>query len=251
LNNVIEKEDKKLYVIGLGPGAYEDMTMSAVKALNRSKIIIGYTVYVDLIKEYFMDKEYLTTPMKKEVERCEMALRKANEGHICAMICSGDSGIYGMAGLVLELADRYPEVNVEIISGVTAASAGAAVLGAPIMHDFAVISMSDLLTPIEVIEKRLYNAAEANFVIAIYNPVSKKRHDYLKKACEIVLKCRSENTVCGVVRNIGRIGEKAEVMTLLELKDFQADMFTTVFIGNEDTKNIAGKMVTPRGYKDV
>lgn len=241
----------KLYVVGIGPGNYEEMTIKACKALESCDIIVGYTVYVDLVKEHFAEKEFLTTPMTKEVERCELAFEKALQGKTTAMICSGDAGVYGMSGLILEIGARYLEVEVEIISGVTAAMSGASVLGAPLIHDFAVISLSDLLTPIEKIEKRLECAAQADFVICLYNPSSKKRHDYLQKACDIVLKYASKNTICGYVQNIGRDGERAVVLTLEELKSSEVDMFTTVFIGNSQTRNLNGKMVTPRGYKNV
>ncbi|MDS0526574.1 precorrin-3B C(17)-methyltransferase [Clostridium sp. SHJSY1] len=241
----------KLYVVGIGPGEYEQMTIKAINALKESEVIIGYTVYVDLIKNHFGDKEFLTTPMKKEVDRCILAFEEVQKGKNVSLVCSGDSGIYGMAGLILEIGEKYEGVEVEIIPGITAASSGAAVLGAPLIHDFAVISLSDLLTPMEKIEKRLQCAAEADFGICLYNPSSKKRHDYLQKACDIVLKFASEDTVCGVVRNIGREGEAMEVMSLKELRDKEVDMFTTVYIGNSQTKNINGKMVTPRGYKNV
>ncbi|MBD7912983.1 MULTISPECIES: precorrin-3B C(17)-methyltransferase [Clostridium] len=241
----------KLYVVGIGPGEYEQMTIKAINALKESEVIIGYTVYVDLIKDHFGDKEFLTTPMKKEVDRCMLAFEEAQKGKNVSLVCSGDSGIYGMAGLILEIGQKYECVEVEIIPGITAASSGAAVLGAPLIHDFAVISLSDLLTPMEKIEKRLQCAAEADFGICLYNPSSKKRFDYLQKACDIVLKFASEDTVCGVVRNIGREGEAIEVMSLKELRDKEVDMFTTVYIGNSQTKNINGKMVTPRGYKNV
>ena len=166
-----------------------------------------------------------------------------------AMVCSGDSGVYGMAGLIYELAQQYPPLEIEIVSGVTAACSGAALLGAPLIHDFAVISLSDLLTPWEKIEKRLLAAAEADFAICIYNPSSKKRHDYLQKACDLILQYRSADTVCGITRQIGRAGETAEVLTLAELRNRQTDMFTTVFIGNSQTKRLGDKMVTPRGYR--
>ena len=172
-------EEKKLYVIGIGPGAREQMTVRADRILRESQVIIGYTVYVDLVKEFYPQAEFLTTPMRQEKERCEMALKAAQDGRKTAMICSGDSGVYGMAGLVLQMAEAYPDVNVEVIPGVTAALGGGAILGAPLGHDFAVISLSDLLTPMEVIEKRLRAAAEADFIICLYNPSSRKRHDYL------------------------------------------------------------------------
>lgn len=238
----------KVYVVGIGPGAYEKMTIQAANALKECDTIVGYTVYVNLVKEHFADKEFLTTPMRKEVERCELAFSEAAKGKTVAMICSGDAGVYGMSGLMLEIGIRYPEIQVEIVAGVTAAIGGAAVLGAPLIHDFCLISLSDLLTPWEKIEKRLSCAAEADFVICLYNPSSKKRHDYLQKACDLVLKHQSEELVCGVVENIGREGENARFYTLKELRDTKVDMFTTVFIGNSQTKMVDGHMVTPRGY---
>lgn len=243
-----EKKKGKLYVVGIGPGALDQMTVRAELALKECSVITGYTVYIDLIREHFPDKEYLTTPMRREKERCLMALNRAFGGETAAMICSGDSGVYGMAGLILELAPGYPGVEVEVIPGVTAALSGGALLGAPLGHDFAVISLSDLLTPMETIEKRLVAAAEGDFIICLYNPSSKKRSDHLRRACEILLLHKREDTVCGLVRNIGRGGESMEVMTLGELKDAPADMFTTVFIGSRMTRNLGGKMVTPRGY---
>ncbi|MEG0805595.1 MAG: precorrin-3B C(17)-methyltransferase [Lachnospiraceae bacterium] len=238
----------KIDVIGIGPGEYEQMTIKAVRALEACDVIVGYTVYVDLVKEHFPGKEWITTPMRQEVERCKLALSLAQKGKKVAMICSGDAGVYGMSGLMLELAEEYPEVSVAVIPGVTAAVGGAAVLGAPLIHDFAVISLSDLLTPWSKIEKRLQAAAEADFVICLYNPSSKKRCDYLKKTCNIILKYRSPDTVCGIVENIGREGERSKLYSLLELEQAEVNMFTTVFIGNTATQNRDGKMVTPRGY---
>lgn len=239
----------KLYVIGIGPGGPEDMTVRAVKALQQCDTLVGYPVYVDLVKELFTGERILTTPMKKEIERCTMAVEEALAGHTVAMVCSGDAGVYGMAGLILEVAKPHPELAVEIIPGVTAALSGAAVLGAPLAHDFAVISLSDLLTPWQTIETRLRAAAEADFAICLYNPASKKRADYLRRACEILMETKSPQTICATVRNIGRQGESSRLMTLEELKETPADMFTTVFIGNSMTKIIHGKMVTPRGYE--
>lgn len=245
------KTTGKLYVVGIGPGSYEDMTIRAVNALKDSEIIVGYTVYVDLLREHFPEKEMLTTPMRQEQERCQMAILKAQEGKKVAMVCSGDSGVYGMSGLILQLAKESPDLEVEVIPGVTAALSGGAVLGAPLGHDFAVISLSDLLTPMELIEDRLKNSASSDMVICLYNPSSKKRADYLKNACEIVLQHQKPETVCGLVRNIGRDGEEMEVLTLSQLKDTNVDMFTTVYIGNSMTREINGRMVTPRGYKNV
>ncbi|NCB91045.1 MAG: precorrin-3B C(17)-methyltransferase [Clostridia bacterium] len=241
----------KLYVIGIGPGEYEQMTVKAIHAMEKSDVIIGYTVYVDLVKDHFAGKEFLTTPMKKEVDRCVLAFDEAMKGKTVSMICSGDAGVYGMAGLMYEVGVDYPQVELEIIPGVTAATGGAAVLGAPLIHDFCLISLSDLLTPWEKIESRLLGASQADFVVCLYNPSSKKRHDYLMKACDLMMQYKSPETVCGIVNNIGRDGESWKVMTLKELRDTQVDMFTTVWIGNSQTKVVNGKMVTPRGYKNV
>ena len=241
----------KLYVVGMGPGSLDGMTKEAFKAIGDCQVIAGYTVYADLVKPYFPDKEYLTTPMTKEEARCRMAFECCMEGKDTAMICSGDSGVYGMAGLMYEVGVNYPETELEIIPGVTAATGGAAVLGAPLIHDFCLISLSDLLTPWEKIEARLLAAAQADFVVCLYNPSSKKRHDYLQKACDLMMKYKSPDTICGTVSNIAREGEEAHVMTLKELRDTQVDMFTTVFIGNSQTKEINNKMVTPRGYRNV
>ena len=239
----------KIYVIGIGPGAYDQMTGKAIRAMNESDAIIGYTVYVDLVKEYFPGKEFMTTPMKKEVDRCVLAFEEAKKGKIVSMICSGDAGVYGMAGLMYEVGVNYPETELEIIPGVTAATGGAAVLGAPLIHDFCLISLSDLLTPWEKIEARLLAAAQADFVVCLYNPSSKKRHDYLQKACDIMLKNQRPDVPAGIVRNIGRDGENYEITTLQELRDKEVDMFSTVIIGNSQTEVINGKLVTPRGYK--
>ena len=238
----------KLYVVGIGPGKFEGMTREAVQALDESDVIVGYTVYVDLVKAYFPEKTFLTTPMRQEVERVELALAEAAKGRTVAMVCSGDPGVYGMSGLAEELAVKYPGVEVVTIPGVSAVLSGAAILGAPLMHDFAVISLSDLMTPWALIEKRLRAAAAADFVICLYNPSSHKRKDYLSRACDIVLESTSPDTVCGVAQNIGREGENTRVMTLGALRDAEVDMFSTVFIGNSQTKIVNGRMVTPRGY---
>ena len=241
----------KLYVIGIGPGDFEQMTGRAAEAMKKSDVIVGYTVYVDLVKPYFPDSSFLATPMMKEVERCRIAFEEAEKGKTVSMICSGDAGVYGMAGLMYEVGVDYPHTELEIIPGVTAASSGAAVLGAPLIHDFCLISLSNLLTPWEKIENRILGASQADFVICLYNPSSHKRRDYLQKACDLMLRYKSPETVCGTVSRIGREGEEARVMTLKELRDAEVDMFTTVFVGNSQTKEINGKMVTPRGYRNV
>lgn len=238
-----------VYVVGLGPGAEEQMTVRAQKVLEHCPVLIGYNVYIDLVKEQFPDKIFLSTPMRKEPERCRMAFEEAEKGQDVAMICSGDAGVYGMAGLIFEIGKEYPSIQIEVVPGITAASGGAAVLGAPLMHDFAVISLSDLLTPWELIKERLRCAAKADFVICLYNPSSRKRSTYLAKACEIMLEYKAEDTVCGIVKNIAREGETMQTLTLKELKETTVDMFSTVFIGNKQTKVIREKMVTPRGYR--
>ena len=238
-------------MIGIGPGDFEQMTGRAAEAMKKSDVIVGYTVYVDLVKPYFPDSSFLATPMMKEVERCRIAFEEAEKGKTVSMICSGDAGVYGMAGLMYEVGVDYPHTELEIIPGVTAASSGAAVLGAPLIHDFCLISLSDLLTPWEKIENRILGASQADFVICLYNPSSHKRRDYLQKACDLMLRYKSPETVCGTVSRIGREGEEARVMTLKELRDTEVDMFTTVFVGNSQTKEINGKMVTPRGYRNV
>ncbi len=238
----------RLSVVGLGPGKVSGMTLEARACIEEADLVMGYTVYVDLVKAAFPDKKTLATPMRKELERCRLALDHAAEGKRVALVCSGDPGVYGMAGLVLELASEYEGVEIEIVPGVSAANAGAAVLGAALMHDYTIISLSDLLTSWETIEQRLHAAAQANFVICLYNPSSHKRHDYLRRACDILLEHRAQDTVCGFVRNIGRDQEEAHIVSLAELRDTQVDMFTTVFVGNSQTKVLDGRMVTPRGY---
>lgn len=241
----------KLSIIGIGPGDYDNMTIRADRVLRECDTIVGYHVYVDLVKDRYQGKEYITTAMTRETDRCRMAIEEAEKGKNVAMVCSGDSGVYGMAGLIYELRGEKTAPEIEVIPGLTAACSGGAVLGAPLTHDFAVISLSDRLTPWEKIEERLDAAAKADLSIAIYNPKSKGRPDHLMHACDILLKTLPEDRICGVVRNIGREGEAYEVLTLAQLREFDADMFCTIFIGNAMTKNIGGKMVTPRGYRNV
>lgn len=241
---------KKLYIVGLGPGDGEFITPQARKALEDSQVICGYTVYIDLIAESCQGKEILTTPMTRELERCRMALERAAAGQTTAMVCSGDAGVYGMAGPILELSPEYPQVDIEVVPGITAALSGGAVLGAPLAHDFCVISLSDRLTPWEVIEKRLACAAQGDFALALYNPSSKGRPDYLRRAVDILLaNGKAPDTLCGSVRNIGREGQEKHILPLSQLRDTEVDMFTTVFVGNAATRALSGRMVTPRGYR--
>lgn len=242
----------KIYVTGIGPGGAEYMTPQAREAIEKSDAVIGYKVYVDLVKDLTEGKEVISNSMKQEVARCEAALEKALEGKDVAFVCSGDAGVYGMAGIMNEVAEDYPQVEIVTVPGITAACSGAAVLGAPLIHDFAVISLSDLLTEWTLIEKRLKCAAEADFVICIYNPKSKKRRTHLDRAVEIISGSRSMDTPAGYVKEIGREGEKGTVCTMKDLvENDDIDMFTTIFIGNSTTRVINGKLVTPRGYKGV
>ncbi len=237
----------KLYVVGIGPGNWEEMTPRARKALEASDVIVGYTVYIDLIKALFEDKRILTTPMKQEVERCRIAINEALKGQTVSVLGSGDAGVYGLAGVIYEMAEST-ELEIEVIPGITAACSAAAVLGAPLVHDFCSISLSDLLTPWEKIEKRLKMAGQGDFVICLYNPSSKKRFDYLRKACDLLLEIKGADTPCGYVRYIGRSGQEKTICTLSELRERQVDMFTTVIIGNSETQILKNNLVTPRGY---
>lgn len=239
----------KIYVVGIGPGGEEQMTAASREAIDKSDVIVGYSKYIELLNSLIDGKEIFTSVMKQEKERCEKALEYCIQGKTVSVISSGDAGVYGMAGLLYEISENNPEINIEVIPGITAAVSAAAVLGAPLMHDFCVISLSDLLTPWDKIEKRIRASAEADFVICLYNPGSRKRAGYLKTACSYMLEYKSPDTKCGWVRNIGRSGEESGICTLREMADFEADMFTTVIIGNSSTKVINNKLVTPRGYE--
>lgn len=240
---------QRIYVVGIGPGRADGMTIEARQALGACDCIVGYTTYIHLIEKDFAHKELIMTGMTKEVDRCRMVLEKAREGKTVALISSGDAGVYGMAGIMHEVARGCDDVDITVIAGVTAACSGAALLGAPLVSDFCLISLSDLLTPWEKIEKRLDCAAAGDFVICLYNPSSKKRADYLEKACRIILRHQSPSTPAGMVQHIGRDGETVTLTTLGKLQYLQVDMFSTVFIGNSQTRVIDNKLVTPRGYR--
>ena len=240
----------RIYIVGIGPGREEMMTGEAIAALEQADVIVGYTVYVKLLGERFAGKKLLTTPMRQETERCELCFREAEAGKRVALICSGDAGIYGLASLMYELGEEHLQTELIVIPGITAASSGAAVLGAPLNHDYCVVSLSDLLTPWEKIEARLVAAIQGDFAIAIYNPSSHKRKDYLKRACDIMLAAGANPMrACGYVENIGREGCQSHVCTLAELRECQVNMFTTVFVGNEKTRIDGDHLVTPRGYR--
>ena len=239
----------KIFVVGLGPGSMEGMTEGARRALDVSDVIAGYKTYIDQVRGLWPGKEFFENGMRGEIQRCEACVGFAKEGKTVALICSGDAGVYGMASPLLEVAEREGFFNVEVIPGVSAAMSGAALFGAPLSHDFCVISLSDLLTPWEVIQKRLIAAAEGDFCIVLYNPASKERTDHLKRACEILMHHLPGDRPCGVVRNIGRSGCEKKVCTLAELADAKADMLTTVFIGNSKTRIVGDDLITPRGYQ--
>lgn len=242
--------EKLIYVIGIGPGDDANFTGQAIKALKESDVIVGYTVYVDLVKKILPDKEYMTTGMTREIERCRLCFDLAKLGKTVSLVCSGDAGVYGMASPMYELLPEYDDVDIVVVSGITAANSGAAILGAPLNHDYCVISLSDLLTPWEMIENRLKAAIMGDFAIAIYNPSSKKRVDYLKRACDIMLAAGAKlDRACGYVENIGRKGMNSGVCTLGELRELSVNMFTTVFIGNSESYIQKDKLITKRGYR--
>ena len=239
----------KLYIVGTGAGNAGGMTLDAQSAIQASDIVVGYTLYVELLRSIFPDKNYLSTGMKSEAERVNLALSEAQNGKTVALICSGDSGVYGMAALALELSDNYTNIDIEIVPGVTAALSGGALLGAPLGHDFAVISLSDLMTPLDLIMKRVDCAGQGDLIVCLYNPKSKKRVDYVEKAADILMKYRKAETPVGIVRNAGRKDESHCITTLGALKDADIDMFSVVIIGNSQTYEKNGRMITPRGYR--
>lgn len=236
-----------IYVIGLGPGRKEEMTGRALDALERCDVILGYQTYIDIIAPFFPGKEMIDSPMKEEVDRCHQALELSKSGKTVGLVSSGDAGVYGMAGLMYEIAQG--EAEVEVVPGVTAACAAAAVLGAPLMHDFAVISLSDLLTPWNLIERRLNAAASADFVICLYNPSSRGRPKHFQWACDIMMKYKSPDTVAGWVSNVARENQERHITTLGKIRDETLDMFCIALVGNIATKHQGDFMVTPRGYK--
>ncbi len=238
----------KIFAVGIGPGDERYMTDAAVKAIEASDVLCGYTAYIDLVKDRYPDKQMYSTPMPKEKERCVWAVERAREGMTVSVVCSGDAGVYGMAGLLLEIMGTDTTIDFEVVPGITAALSGAALLGAPLMNDFCVISLSDLLTPWDMIEKRIRAAAQSDFAVVLYNPASHKRTDHLRRACDIFLTYRDPGNACGWVRNIGRENEEKGVLTLKGLRDYEADMFTTVFIASSAADIVGGRIVTKRGY---
>ena len=241
----------KIFVVGLGPGGLDEMTPRARRAIESAEVVAGYNSYIKLIEKILDGKKIIGRAMMQEVERSRLAIEEASAGRVVAVVSSGDAGVYGMAGLVLEMLFDLPEENrpqFEIIAGVSAVNAAAAILGAPLMHDFAIISLSDLMTPWELIQRRVRAAAEADFVIALYNPKSKRRVTQLVDVQKILLEFRDKNTPVGIVTNAGRDGESKVLSTLENFTREEVNMFSLVIIGNSQTFIKAGYMLTPRGY---
>ena len=237
----------KIYVVGIGPGNMEDISVRAYKTLKNVDVIAGYITYIDLVKDEFKEKEFYVSGMKKEIDRCEKVLELAKEGKTVALISSGDAGIYGMAGIMIEVA-LGSGIDVEVIPGITSSVAGASLVGAPLMHDQAIISLSDLLTDWEVITKRIDRASEGDFVISLYNPKSKGRTEQIVEAREIMLKHKAPRTPVTLLRHVGREDENYTLTNLDEMLNYEIDMFTVVIVGNSKTYVKEGKMITPRGY---
>ncbi len=242
----------KIFVVGIGPGGLEEMTPKALRAIESAEVVAGYNTYIRLIEKILGGKKIIGRAMMQEIERSHLAIEEARKGRTVAVISGGDAGVYGMAGLVLGMILDLPEENrpqLEIIAGVSAVNAAAAILGAPLMHDFAIISLSDLMTPWELIKKRVRSAAESDFVIALYNPKSKRRVSQLAEVQKILLEFREKNTPVGIVTNAGREGESKIISTLENFIREEVNMFSLVIIGNSQTFVKAGFMLTPRGYK--
>lgn len=238
---------KKLYIIGIGPGGLDHMTIKARKAIEESEVIVGYIKYIDIIKDLIEGKKVYATGMKGEEERCKEALALA-ENEVVSIVSTGDSGIYGMAGLILELSKEEELPYIEVIPGVTASSAAGSIIGAPLMHDNCNISLSDLMTPYELIKKRVEMAATGDFVISLYNPKSKGRPHYLKECLDIIKNYRKDDTPIAVVRHALREGQSYQIFNLGNFDDAEVDMFSIVIIGNSQSYIKGGKFITPRGY---
>ena len=237
----------KIYVVGIGPGNMQDITVRAYNTLKNVDVIAGYITYIDLVRDEFSEKEFYVSGMKKEIARCEQVLEIAKTGKSVALISSGDAGIYGMAGIMIEVAQKEG-YKVEVIPGVTSSVAGAAIVGAPLMHDHATISLSDLLTDWDVITKRIDKASEGDFIISLYNPKSKGRTTQIVEAREIMLKHKSEKTPVALLRHVGRENENYTLTNLGEFLNHDIDIFTVVIIGNSKTYISDDRMITPRGY---
>lgn len=239
-----------LHVIGIGPGGKEDMTLKAWSILKEAEVVVGYKTYIDLIQEDIKDKATIVNGMKKEVERCQAAIDQALLGKNVVVISSGDPGVYAMAGLILDLvAQQSADVEVNIVPGITSANGAAALLGAPIMHDHAYISLSDLLTDFDLIKKRLDLAGQGDFVVCLFNPKSKGRPTHINVAREILMKHKGQDTLVGIVKDVGRPKQKIIHTTLKDMLDHDIDMTTMVIVGNKESYRFDDYMITPRGYK--
>lgn len=240
----------KLYVVGIGPGGPEDRTRRAEKAIAASSVVAGYKMYLDLVEDLTEGKKLVSSGMTREVERCRAALESAADGNVVALVSSGDAGIYGMAGLALELNHALElHVDIEIVPGVTSAVAAASRLGSPLMLDYATISLSDLLMPWGTIRQRIEAVAKADLVVALYNPKSKKRSRHLEETVSILLEARPASTPVGIATDAGRNGETLVITNLASVLIQEINMHSIVIVGNSTTKIINGKMVTSRGYQ--
>ena len=241
----------KLFIIGIGPGDKQYLTFEAQEALSRSDIIIGYKRYIEQIQDLISQKEIASSSMRQEIERCKLAIKKVESGYNVGLISGGDAGIYGMAGLVLELLEEKSSIDCQIIPGLPALVAAASRLGAPLMNDFAVISLSDLLTPWEVIWQRLESSLEGDFVIILYNPKSRKRTSQLERVRDFILSKKGSDVLVGIAKNVCRKVEEKYITTIENLPEFfpLIDMSTILFIGNSQTVVRGGKIISPRGYK--
>lgn len=240
----------KLYIVGIGPGSVEHLTKKAEQVLIESDYVIGNGTYIDQVTSVVKNAEIIRSGMGGEVERAKKAV-ELSRNHVVSIISGGDANVYGMAGLVLEVAEKEGNVELEVIPGVTAISAAASLLGAPIVNDFAVISLSDLLTPVEMIERRLRAASESDFVIALYNPKSRTRKQNFAMAIGIIRESRSDDNTVGIVKNATRDGESVIATTLGKVMEYDdvIDMSTTVIIGNSESRLWNNRIITPRGYQ--
>ncbi|MBE0450765.1 MAG: precorrin-3B C(17)-methyltransferase [Clostridia bacterium] len=236
-----------IYVVGIGPGNAEHMTLRAKKIIKEVDVVVGYKVYIKLIESLLTTQIVESNGMRGEVERCKKAIEYSRNDKTVAVISSGDAGVYGMAGLVLELSDGQD--HVEVVPGVTASSAGAAILGAPLMHDYCHISLSDLMTPIDKIMNRVKAAATSDFVICFYNPKSHGRPDYIKQAINMISEIQGNDILVGLAKDAGRDEEKTHIYKIDEVDYDLIDMTTIVIVGNKGTRMIGNLMVTPRGYE--
>jgi precorrin-3B C17-methyltransferase len=247
----MKSEKGTLYLVGIGPGNYNNMTTHCSAVLKSCDVVVGYARYVELVRAFIGEKKIISSGMRHEAERCYQAINEADSGKVVALISSGDAGVYGMAGLALEIIEReklWDRFDLEIVPGIPAIHAAAAGFGAPLMNDYAVVSLSDLLVPWEMIVKRLTYALRADFVVCLYNPGSTRRTHQIKEAHSLMLDHRGADTPVGIARNVGRKGESLTVTTLGKMLHYKIDMVTIIIVGNSTTVFANEKMITPRGY---